>query len=284
MTLLERHSLFLPTKIKLMNTLKLTSCMAGNADPFVNALTEYLSEKLQRSIEPILDISWQERELRFDSGEIDICWICGLPYAWKADKPDSTIELLATPVLKASRYQNLAVYYSDIVVPIDSHIQTFADLKGASWAYNEPNSHSGSYLMRSHLAKLGLDSSYLGKVTESGAHQQSIIMLLNGLVDASAIDSWVLELELARNPSLKSKIRIIDTLGPSGFPPFIVSKHVPQALRQALRQAMLTMDQDPLGRKILDSVQISHFTQNEDKDYDSIRHMAQQAQRIEWTQ
>ncbi|MEC4728257.1 PhnD/SsuA/transferrin family substrate-binding protein [Shewanella sp. D64] len=267
-----------------MNTLKLTSCMAGNADPFVNTLTEYLSVKLQLSIEPILGLSWQEREQRFDNGEIEICWICGLPYAWKADKPDSDIELLATPVLKASRYRNQAVYYSDIVVPINSHIQTFADLQGASWAYNEPNSHSGSYLMRSHLAAQGMDSSYLGKIIESGAHQQSLMMLLNGLVDASAIDSWVLELELARDPLLKSKIRIIDTLGPSGFPPFIISKQVPQTIRQALRQAMLTMDQDPLGRKILDSVLISHFTKNEDSDYDSIRHMAQQAQRVSWKQ
>ena len=266
-----------------MNTLKLTSCMAGNADPFVDVLAEYLSAKLQLSIAPILDISWQHREQKFDSGEIEICWICGLPYAWKADKADTDIELLATPVLNASRYQNRAVYYSDIMVPLDSHIQTFADLQGVSWAYNEPNSHSGSYLMRSHLARLGLDSSFLGKVVKSGAHQASIKMLLNGDVDASAIDSWVFELELASDPSLATKLRVIDTLGPSGFPPFIISKQVPQSLRQSLRQAMLTMDQDPLGRKILDSVKISHFTKNEDRDYDSIRDMAKLAQKVIWS-
>lgn len=136
--------------------------------------------------------------------------------------------------------------------------------------------------MMSHLAAQGLDSNYLGKIIESGAHQQSIMMLLNGLVDASAIDSWVLELELDKDPSLMSKIRIIDTLGPSGFPPFIISKHVPEALRQQLRLALLTMNNEPSGRKILDSVQISHFGLNENKDYDSIRHMAKLAQQTEW--
>lgn len=44
-----------------MNTLKLTSCMAGNADPFVRALAEYLTTTLQLPIQAILDISWQER-------------------------------------------------------------------------------------------------------------------------------------------------------------------------------------------------------------------------------
>ncbi|MBW8184386.1 phosphate/phosphite/phosphonate ABC transporter substrate-binding protein [Shewanella nanhaiensis] len=267
-----------------MNKLTLTSCMAGNADPFVKKLTEYLATKLQLPISSALDISWQEREQKFDNGEIQICWICGLPYAWKVDSVGSEIELLATPVLKASRYQNKAVYYSDIMVPTQSHIQTFDDLQGASWAYNEPNSHSGSYLMRSHLAAQGLDSRYLGRVIESGAHQESIKMLLNGDVDASAIDSWVFELELANNPSLATKLRVIETLGPSGFPPFIISKRVPEYLRQALRSTMLAMNKDPLGREILDSVKISHFTQNGDKDYDSIREMAKLAQQVEWSQ
>ncbi|CAM3235915.1 phosphate/phosphite/phosphonate ABC transporter substrate-binding protein [Shewanella violacea] len=258
--------------------------MAPNTDKFVKSLAEYLANRLNIQIEACLDISWQEREEGFDAGDIDICWICGLPYIWKVDKPISQVELLATPVLKGKRYRNTAVYYSDVVVHMDSPIRNFADLEGKRWSYNEPLSHSGTYVVRDHLAKMGKDYRYFGKVVESGAHQNSIKMILDKQIDASAIDSWVLELELKKHPELASKLRIIDTLGPSSFPPWMISKHVPVEFRRRIKHLLVEMHHDPVGRSILDKVEISHFAATEDKDYDPIRKMAQSAEKIEWAE
>lgn len=256
--------------------------MAPNADGFVTSLAQYLAIQLVRPIESCLDIPWQDREKAFDSGDIQICWICGLPYIWKVDKPAPQVELLATPVLKASRYKNTPVYYSDVVVHKDSQLFSFADLEGMRWSYNEPLSHSGAYVVRDHLASMGKDCSYFGKVLESGAHQNSIQMILDKQVDASAIDSWVLELELIKNPQLASQLRIIETLGPSSFPPWMISKQVPAELRSKIRNILTKMHLDPMGRSILDKVEISHFAATEDRDYDPIRKMAQNAEKIEW--
>ncbi|MPY21046.1 PhnD/SsuA/transferrin family substrate-binding protein [Shewanella psychropiezotolerans] len=267
-----------------MNTLKLTSCMAPNADDFVKSLAEYLTNRLNIHIEACLDIPWQERELGFDAGDIEICWICGLPYIWKVDKPAPQVELLATPVLKGRRYRNRAVYYSDVVVHKDSPIRKFADLEGMRWSYNEPQSHSGTYVVRDHLAKMGKDCRYFGKIVESGAHQNSIQMILDNRIDASAIDSWVLELEMIKRPELASKLRVIDTLGPSSFPPWMISRLVPVELRRRIKHLLVEMHQDPIGRSILDKVEISHFSATEDRDYDPIRKMAQSAEKIEWAE
>ncbi len=65
------------------------------------------------------------------------------------------IDLLAAPVMAAERYQGQPVYYSDIVVHHASRFQTFADLRNATWAYNEPHSHSGYHVVRFHLAQTG---------------------------------------------------------------------------------------------------------------------------------
>ncbi len=256
--------------------------MAPNADGFVDALAQYLSLKLDKSIDPCLGIPWQDRESAFDSGDIQICWICGLPYVWKVDKPAPQVELLATPLLKASRYNNTPVYYSDVVVHKDSKLFSFADLEGKRWSYNEPKSHSGAYVVRDYLANMGKDCSYFGKVIESGAHQNSIQMIVDKQIDASAIDSWVLELELMHNPQLAAQLRVIETLGPSGFPPFMISKQVPEELRAELRTILTRMHNDPMGRHILEKVNISHFAVTQDSDYDSIRKMAQNAESIEW--
>jgi phosphonate transport system substrate-binding protein len=35
------------------------------------------------------DIRWQERLRRFDAGRIQVAWMCGLPYVWRADRDDS---------------------------------------------------------------------------------------------------------------------------------------------------------------------------------------------------
>jgi phosphonate transport system substrate-binding protein len=182
--------------------------------------------------------------------------------------------------MQGARYQNRPVYFSDVVVHRESRFQTFADLRGASWAYNEPGSHSGYNVVRYHLATLGETSGYFGQVIESGAHQTSLQMILHHQIDASAIDSTVLELEFQRDPAVRSQVRIIETLGPSPIPPWVILKSLSQELRKALREMLLRMHQDPQGRAILADGQIARFAYVEDGDYDAIRSMARQAELV----
>jgi phosphonate transport system substrate-binding protein len=162
-----------------MESLRVTSCMAENADFICRQITRYIAERLKIAAEFINDIPWQERERLLDAGQIHVCWICGLPYVWKADQPVARIELLAAPVMGAERYRNSPIYFSDVVVHRESDFVTFADLRGASWAYNESRSHSGFNLVRYHLARQGETWGYFGRVRESGAHQRSLQMILH---------------------------------------------------------------------------------------------------------
>ena len=104
------------------------------------------------------------------------------------------MELLAVPVPAGPRYHGRPIYFSDVIVRKQSPFQTFADLRGAAWAYNEPRTlHSGYNVVRAYLAELGERDGYFGGVVESGAHQPSIEMIVDGRADCSAIDSTVLE-------------------------------------------------------------------------------------------
>jgi phosphonate transport system substrate-binding protein len=258
-----------------MKSLTMTTCMAPNMDDLCRDLAEYITDRLSIPVQPVIDLPWQEREQLLDAGKIDLCWICGLPYVRKADRLPARIEPLVAPVMAGSRYQNRPIYFSDVVVHQQSAFQKLADLRGASWAYNEPGSHSGYGVVRYALAKQGKTLHFFGRVIESGAHQNSLAMILEKEVDGSAIDSTVLELELANHPEIESQIRIIDTFGPSPIPPWVVSKDMPVEIRNALQELLTRLDADSLGQTILKKVGMAHFVPVNDHDYDPIREMAQ---------
>ncbi|MGZ5178135.1 MAG: phosphate/phosphite/phosphonate ABC transporter substrate-binding protein [Burkholderiales bacterium] len=261
------------------NILNVTSCMAGNAESTCRAIAGYIGEKLSIETCFVDGMPWPAREALLDQGRIHLCWICGLPYVWKADAGDA-VELCVVPVMRHERYAKEAVYFSDVVVRRDSRFESFADLRGASWAYNEPRSHSGHNVVCHYLSQLGETARYFGDIVESGAHQTSLEMIVGGIVDGSAIDSTVLEAEVRRCPALDSEIRIVETLGPSPMPPWVIHKSVPVELRLALRRVLLEMHEDIEANALLEQWGISHFAPVEDAFYDPIRKMSAEARHV----
>jgi phosphonate transport system substrate-binding protein len=66
-----------------------------------------------------------------DAGEIDVGWICGLPYTVRANQLDAQLELFAAPVMVGARYEARPFYFSDVIVPADSPYPQCLDLRGA---------------------------------------------------------------------------------------------------------------------------------------------------------
>lgn len=265
-----------------MNLIRVTSIQSPNADFICQGISRYLSARLGIQTEFVNDIPWPEREALLDAGDIQVGWMCGLPYVWKADQARPTIELVAAPVMQGARYQDRPIYFSDVIVHRDSSLFTFADLRGAAWAYNEPHSQSGCNVTRHHLARLGETAGYFGRVIEAGSHLRALDMVLTRQVDASAIDSTVLELEMEARPTLSDDIRVIETLGPSPIPPWVVTRRLPPDLRDTIRQVFWGMHRDREGRAVLAAGQIARLVRVEDRDYDAIREMARQAARVTW--
>ena len=254
--------------------LRLTSCLAENTHALGRALADYLAQRLGLTAEFVEDVPWQEREQLLDSGQVHLGWICGLLYAWKASQPEAPVRLLAAPVPVAPRYRQRPVYYSDLVVRRASPYRSFADLRGATWIYNEPRSYSGYFVMGHHLAQQDLDLDYFGGLVESGAHLRSLALLRQGQGDVTAIDSTVLDDARQREPALMREIRILASLGPSPIPPWVVSSTVPRAMRRRLRRLFLEMHSDPLGGALLTAHQVSRFAAGDAEAYEAIRLMA----------
>jgi phosphonate transport system substrate-binding protein len=169
------------------------------------------------------------------------------------------------------------VYFTDVIVRCDDPARTFADLRGRVWAYNDEGSHSGYNVVRHHLLALGETGGYFGRVVASGSHQNSIRKVLDREIDASGIDSTVLETEMARRPELEADLRTIATIGPSPIPPVVVARRLDPTLKARLRDLFLGMSVDPEGRAVLAEGRMAGFVPVRDADYDPIREMARRA-------
>ena len=249
----------------------------------------YLAPKMRRIYRAMLKQVSDELGIRIrlrigasdyhDVENSDIQFICGLPYVRRADR----IAAIAAPVMSGERYRGEPIYFSDVIVSHDSDFQTFAHLRGRSWAYNEPESQSGYGITCYTLVKRGLTGGFFGAVIEAGFHTKSIEMVCAGEVDASAIDSQVLEFEMRQNPELAAKIRIIGTFGPSTIQPICVSRRMDAGLKREIQASLTRLHENRNLRDRLEAGSIERITAVSDSDYDDIRMMQSACEKANYT-
>ena len=185
-----------------------------------------LAAKLGRPAELFVGSDYAQMSAAADGG-----FLCGLAYIELVRGGVAALEPVAAPVLRGPRYAGRPIYFSDVVVRCDSTFQSFADLRGCSWSYNEPLSHSGYGITRYRLVQLGETTGFFGRIVEAGWHERSLRLVCSGEVDASAIDSHVLALAVRDRPALTNHLRVIDSLGPSTIQPVVVARRLPALSR-----------------------------------------------------
>src|SRR5215213_9154974 len=183
--------------------LRIATFLAPNMLSVYEFIVGAIGRELDCDAELVVGTSFDQ----FGRGEFDVGFICSLPYVQLTRQTPSPVELLAAPVLRGDRYAGRPIYFSDVIVHRDSPVRAFADLRGRSWAYNDPNSHPGSNLARHQLLMMGETHGYFGRVIEARYHQQAIRMVAAGEVDAAAIDSQVLAIELRDHSHLAEELR-----------------------------------------------------------------------------
>jgi phosphonate transport system substrate-binding protein len=252
-----------------LDRLRFGTYLAPNVLPVYEVVTEEVGRRLGVETELVVETSYESCE----KDENEVCFVCSLPYVTFERRGLDLAVPVAAPVLEGNRYGGRPIYYSDVIVHRDSPFASFLDLRDASWAYNEPLSHSGYGMTRYHLLRLGETNGFFGEVVEAGFHQEAIRMVARNEVDGSAIDSQVLAIELRDHPELAEQVRVVEALGPSTIQPIAVSKRVPEDLREAIRDVLLTMADEPSLRKRLGGGLVECFVSVDGRSYDDIRMM-----------
>jgi phosphonate transport system substrate-binding protein len=200
--------------------------------------------------------------------EADVAFMCAPSFIWLRDLQPPPVELLgALPVFDDERTQGKPLYFCDVVVRNDAPVHAFSELEGGSWAYNDACSLSGYYSLLNKLAESGADESFFGNILCSGSHLNSIEAVLGGEADAAAIDSNVLRIRFREAPALRNKLRVIESWGPYPLQPVVVSSALHPDLKQRLRAAFLSTEQDQQTRRTLKQFGLSRFVAADPEDY-----------------
>jgi phosphonate transport system substrate-binding protein len=258
--------------------LRFATFLAPNMLPVYRFLADRIADRLGRPVELVVGRSFDE----FERGKADLGVICGLPYVWLAARRPPPVELLAAPVLAGDRYAGRPVYYSDVIVRRDSPISCLEELRGYSWAYNEPASQSGHTVTLYSLVRMGAEPGFFARVVEAGFHQRAIRLVAGGAVDAAAIDSQVLAIELRDHPQLAG-LRVAGSFGPSTIQPVVAASRLPEQLKDQVREFLVKLGDDPTARPVLDHGLIRRFSPVDDAAYDDIRAMLATVEAAGWT-
>jgi phosphonate transport system substrate-binding protein len=234
---------------------------------YYRQLLDYVGVRLERDVECIEKKSYAEVNLLLEAGEVDMAFVCSKPYVDGAEA--FGLELLVAPQVRGE-----TAYYSYIVVPRDSETKVVAGLRGGTFAFTDPMSNTGRLAPLHMLKKLGeTPDSFFESSIYTYAHDKSIRLVSQHVVNGAAVDSLVWEYANEQDPEDTARTRIIEKLGPFGIPPVVVRPGLDVDLKQKLREILLNVHRDEAGAAILGGMMIECFVPIEDKHYDSIRMM-----------
>lgn len=240
--------------------------------PLYKDILDYMSKKLERPMELVSGLSYERVNNLIRLGTIQAGFVCG--YAYTREKQKSDMEVLGAPVMKDPQYGGKPVYYSYVIVPLDSKARRFEDLRGKKYALSDPLSNSGHNMPRYKLAQMGETKESFFSVSDfTGAHEKSIELVARKIYDGASVDSLVWDYDNKYFPEFTSKTRILEKHGPAAIPPVVVPRSLDSKLKGALQKILVTMHEDPAGRAILDRALLSNFVVVDDSHYDGIREM-----------
>lgn len=247
--------------------LRFATFLAPCVRPVYQAVADEVGRRLGLTTELVVG-----RSLRhIAEGDVDVAFICSPPYIQLAAARPVAAHVLAAPVLTDAGFGGRPMYRSDVIVGADSRLESFADLRGTVWAYNEPSSYSGYVATCARLAEIGERDGYFGTAVKAGWHERAIRMVAAGEVDASAIDCQVLAVVIAAEPELGRRLRVVDAIGPAPIQPVVASAKLAPELRREVQAAIVDLSSSPSTAEVLRQGLVERFVVAADVDYDPIR-------------
>ncbi len=230
-------------------------------------LLDYLSQRLNRPVELVQRRTYAEVNDLIRRNEVDMAFICTRAYV--QGRREFGMELLAIPQVRGQ-----TVYHSQIIVRAGLSARRFEDLRGLVFAFTDPLSNTGYLYPNVLLKRLGESpETFFRRTFFTYSHDNAIYAVAEGVADAAAVDSLVLDYAMARDPSLRDRLRIIHTSPPFGMPPVVVGPDVRPQTKALLQETLLEMADTPQGQQALEALGVDRFVLGRDEDYDMIRAM-----------
>lgn len=193
-----------------------------------------------------------------------------------AKEKDPTLEVFATYTKKKGHFQEEGPgYRAVLLVKADSKYDSIESLKGTVVGLADPASTSGNLLPRMVFGEqigTGPDlEKYFSKVVYTGGHDQSALAVKEGRVDDAFVATHRLDNVIDRGLASEDDYRVIWESDVIPQDPMVYRGDLCDDLKSSIREAFLTLDQDPASKTFFDGINSTKFVPMEDSDYDIIR-------------
>lgn len=245
----------------------LTPVILADQAAFLFRWGKYLSARAGVDIEFVARDAYQNILDMLFSTQLDAAWICGYPYV----RYESELQLLAVPL-----YQGHPHYQAYLIRPAGgSQVNGWHDLKDRVLAYSDPLSNSGWLVAQAQLAKAGLTPRDLKKGFFTHGHRNVAEAVAARLAQAGSMDGYVWETMKVQGMPAVGKTEVVWKSEPFGFPPLVMRRNDDPHRLGRLKQALLDMAGDRVGRDLLASLNLTGFAAGAPSLFDSLRLQAQ---------
>jgi phosphonate transport system substrate-binding protein len=176
------------------------------------------------------------------------------------------------PLVKPQFANGLSTSTSLVFVKKGSGIRTAQDMRDKRMVFVDQATTTGYLLPLSFFKSLGIDNyqSWFKEYYFSGTHEDAIKEVLNGNADIGAAKDTIFHQLAETDKRVLTDLDILATSPPVPANTFAVRHDLPDDLKQALRQELLTMHQSATGRAILDKLKIAKFIETTENDFQPV--------------
>lgn len=233
---------------------------------------DYLAKRLGIAVEftPVTDYAATVDGLA--SKRLELVWYGGYTSVQAVRATGGNAERLAMRV-EDKKFKSVFVTHPG------SGVKSLADLKGKTFSFGSQSSTSGHLMPRYFLKQSGIDPEKdFAKLNFSGAHDATAKAVEGGVVDAGALNflTWAKMVEEAKVDT--TKVRVFWTTPEYVDYCWVARKDLPASLREAIREAFLSLDPaNPADKALLDLHKASRYVAAADADWKGIEDAARAA-------
>ncbi len=229
-------------------------------------LADYLSERLDIDIELKVLPGYGNIIDHFTEADLDGAFFGSFAFVLAHARLGVTV--LARPV----NPDGLSTYHGVIFVRRDSGIRHVEQMQGKRFVFVDKATTAGYLLPLNYLYEHGIADyrHFLGEVYFAGTHESAYNDVLEGKADIGAAKNTVFSRLAVSDPRLLTELVVLARSPEVPENGLALRTEIDPALRERLKQVLLSMESDPRGKDVLARFGALRFIETTAADYESV--------------
>ena len=235
-------------------------------------LTKYLERTVGMKVDFVPVNDYPAAVEALVNKQVELVWFGGFTYVQAQIRSGGKI----IPIAQREEDTN---FRSVFITQTKSGIKRLTDLKGKQVSFGSQSSTSGHLMPRSFLLEAGIDPDKdFKRVAYSGAHDATIAAVVNGRVDAAALDITVWRKFVSENKVDTTKVDVFYTTPPYFNYNWSVHADMPAPVREKITAALLNLNMNnPEGKEILTLNRATKYIPTKPENYKGLENAGRSA-------